>query len=170
MSKCTSADWHALFSTEAPQRLSAITELAVAWQQQILLHGDIPAAIARDLKVVAGEVAASRSKETSTAPLAAHHLPKNSASRTAHTRNAVAQAGKSALPTASSQLQTGARLVKAHGGRNHVVQVTANGFDYEGQQFASLSAIARHITGTHWNGLLFFGLRQRKTYPRRANG
>lgn len=170
MSKWTSADWQALFGTEAPQRLPAITELAVAWQQQILLHGDIPAAVARDLKVVAGEVAAARSKEAAIAPPPAHPLRANSASRTAHTRNAVAQAGKAALPTASSQLQPGTRLVKAHGGRNHVVQVTANGFDYEGQQFRSLSAIARHITGTHWNGLLFFGLRQRRTYPRRAHG
>lgn len=170
MSKCTSADWQALFGTEAPQRLSAIVEQATAWQKQVLLHGDIPPAVARDLKVVAGEVAAARSKEASIALPAAHQLPANRASRTAHTRNAVAQAGRSALPTASSQLQPGTRLVKAHGGRNHVVQVTANGFDYEGQQFASLSAIARHITGTHWNGLLFFGLRQRKTYPKRAHG
>ena len=55
--------------------------------------------------------------------------------------------------------------MKSHGGRNHVVEVTATGFTYEGQLFGSLSAVAKHITGTHWNGLLFFGLRRRKTYP-----
>ena len=62
----------------------------------------------------------------------------------------------------------GTRLVKAHGGRNHVVEVTEAGFVYDGATFTSLSAIAKHITGTHWNGLLFFGLRRRKTYPVKA--
>ncbi|MBD8676855.1 DUF2924 domain-containing protein [Sphingomonas sp. CFBP 13720] len=169
MNKCTSAEWQACFGTDAPQRLSAIAQQAIAWQEQVLVHGDVSPAIARDLRVVASEVAAARTKEALQAVPSAHQDRTSTASRTAHTRNAVAQAGRSALPTASSQLQPGTRLVKAHGGRNHVVQVTASGFDYEGQQFASLSAIARHITGTHWNGLLFFGLRQRKTYPRRAH-
>jgi hypothetical protein len=46
-----------------------------------------------------------------------------------------------------------------------VVQVETDGFRYEGASFPSLSAVAKHITGTHWNGLLFFGLRKRRTYP-----
>jgi hypothetical protein len=33
------------------------------------------------------------------------------------------------------------------------------GFDYQGRPYASLSAIARQITGTRWNGPAFFGLR-----------
>ena len=32
-------------------------------------------------------------------------------------------------------------------------------FDYGGQRFKSLSAVARHITGTHWSGPVFFGLK-----------
>jgi hypothetical protein len=41
------------------------------------------------------------------------------------------------------------------------VRVTAEGkFEYEGLLFKSLSAVARHITGTPWSGPLFFGLRQ----------
>jgi hypothetical protein len=75
------------------------------------------------------------------------------------------------MPPATSQLMVGARLVKVHGGVTHVVDVTAEGMRYDGQLFASLSAVAKHITGTHWNGLLFFGLRRRKTYPpTRAHG
>jgi hypothetical protein len=69
------------------------------------------------------------------------------------------------LPPAASQLLTGSRLIKAHGGRNHVVTVEEHGFRYDGELFSSLSAIAKHITGTHWNGLLFFGLRKRRSYP-----
>ena len=56
----------------------------------------------------------------------------------------------------------GTRLVKAYGGRTHVVEVTTTGFVYEGAAFTSLSAIAKHITGTHWNGPKFFGLRDNK--------
>jgi len=36
--------------------------------------------------------------------------------------------------------------------------VLDSGFEYGGERFASLSAIAKKITGTKWNGLLFFGL------------
>jgi len=74
------------------------------------------------------------------------------------------------LPTASSQLTVGARLVKVHGGVTHVVDVTADGMRYDGRLFGSLSAVAKHITGTHWNGLLFFGLRRRKVHAGGARG
>jgi hypothetical protein len=38
--------------------------------------------------------------------------------------------------------------------------VLADGFEYDGKPYKSLSAIARAITGTRWNGWLFFGLRK----------
>ena len=44
----------------------------------------------------------------------------------------------------------------------HTVTVLADGFDYEGRPYKSLSAIARAITGTRWNGWLFFGLRKQR--------
>jgi hypothetical protein len=43
-------------------------------------------------------------------------------------------------------------------GRKHWVEVEADGFRYEGRRHRSLSAVAREITGTRWNGLAFFGL------------
>ena len=79
------------------------------------------------------------------------------------------RAGKSAQRRSASILLTlGTRLVKTHGGRSHVVEVTAGGILYDGQVYGSLSAVAKAITGTHWNGLLFFGLRKRKVYPAKA--
>ena len=43
--------------------------------------------------------------------------------------------------------------------REHRVTVNAHGqFEYEGQGFKSLTAVASHITGTHWSGPAFFGL------------
>jgi len=38
--------------------------------------------------------------------------------------------------------------------------VTEHGFDYRGEQFASLSEVARRITGTRWSGPLFLGLKK----------
>jgi hypothetical protein len=53
------------------------------------------------------------------------------------------------------------RLVREYAGVQHVVTVRADDFEFEGRPYRSLSAIARHITGTRWNGWTFFGLRQR---------
>ena len=53
----------------------------------------------------------------------------------------------------------GTRLVREHGGVEHTVTVLADGFDWEGRPYRSLSAIARAITGTRWNGWAFFGLK-----------
>ena len=54
----------------------------------------------------------------------------------------------------------GTRLIREWQGMEHTVTVLAAGFEYQGRPFKSLSAVARAITGTRWNGPLFFGLRQ----------
>ena len=55
---------------------------------------------------------------------------------------------------------TGTRLLREWQGVEQVVTVTAGGFEWQGRPFKSLSAIARAITGTRWNGWVFFGLRR----------
>jgi Protein of unknown function (DUF2924) len=55
----------------------------------------------------------------------------------------------------------GTRLLREYQGVEHVVTVLAGGFEYEGRPYRSLSAIARAVTGTRWNGWTFFGLRGR---------
>jgi hypothetical protein len=59
----------------------------------------------------------------------------------------------------------GTELVRVYRDRTVVVTVLANGFEYEGQRYSSLSAIARAVTGTAWNGLVFFGLAKRGDKP-----
>jgi len=59
----------------------------------------------------------------------------------------------------SSTMKPGTRLVRRWKGRNHLVTVEPNGFEYCGTRYDSLSQIARLITGTRWSGPLFFGLR-----------
>lgn len=60
----------------------------------------------------------------------------------------------------------GSVIVKEYRGRTILVQVLDHGFDYDGRRFTSLSAIATEITGTRWNGLLFFGLAKGKAHGR----
>ena len=54
----------------------------------------------------------------------------------------------------------GTRLVREWDGAEHTTIVLRDGFEFEGRKYKSLSAIARHITGTRWNGYRFFGLRE----------
>jgi hypothetical protein len=56
----------------------------------------------------------------------------------------------------------GTRLVRQWNGAEHVITVLTDGFDWQGRRYKSLSAIARDITGTRWNGYRFFGLRESK--------
>lgn len=52
----------------------------------------------------------------------------------------------------------GAWLTREYKGREIRVRVLLRGFEYEGETYRSLSAIAKVITGAHWNGNLFFGV------------
>ena len=62
-------------------------------------------------------------------------------------------------PTPSLSLKPGARLVREWHGRTHTVTVTDDGFEYAGESYASLTKIAKKITGAHWSGPRnFFGL------------
>ena len=56
----------------------------------------------------------------------------------------------------------GTKLIREWDGVAHTVTVLREGFDWDGQRYKSLSAVARAITGTRWNGYRFFGLRERK--------
>ena len=60
------------------------------------------------------------------------------------------------------KLTPGTRLVRDWHGIGHTVIVLEDGFEYDGKRWKSLTAIAKAITGAHWNGPLFFGLTGRK--------
>lgn len=57
----------------------------------------------------------------------------------------------------------GTRLIREWKGVEHCATVLDDGYEYQGRPFKSLSAIARAITGTRWNGLLFFGLKNQRS-------
>ena len=57
------------------------------------------------------------------------------------------------------QLKTGVRLVREWCGQAHTVTVLEDGFEWHGKHWPSLSVVAREITGSHWSGPRFFGLK-----------
>lgn len=56
----------------------------------------------------------------------------------------------------------GTRLIREWQGVEHTVTVLRDGYEWQGRPYRSLSAIARAITGTRWNGWVFFGLKNTK--------
>lgn len=58
-------------------------------------------------------------------------------------------------------LKPGTRLVREWRGITHMALIHADGVEWRGDRYASLSAVAREITGAHWSGPRFFGLRRR---------
>ena len=70
-------------------------------------------------------------------------------------------ADRSYTPVTGPMLKSGSCLIKAWRGVRHEVRVLEKGFSYQGRTFGSLSEVATHITGTKWNGHVFFGLKAR---------
>jgi hypothetical protein len=58
-------------------------------------------------------------------------------------------------------LKPGTQLMRSWKGKKHTVLVKTDGFDFQGRRYTSLSQIANDITGTRWNGHLFFGLKKK---------
>jgi hypothetical protein len=67
--------------------------------------------------------------------------------------------GKRRAATLATRPIAGTRLIREWKGLEHCVTVRDEDFEYQGRPYQSLSAIARAITGTRWNGLIFFGLK-----------
>jgi hypothetical protein len=67
-------------------------------------------------------------------------------------RGASAGQGDPRLPA------TGAAITRQYKGRTLEVVVLADGFEFEGRRFKTLSAVAKSVTGSHMNGFRFFGL------------
>jgi hypothetical protein len=71
-------------------------------------------------------------------------------------------------PKIRRDLSPGVVLTREWKGVTHRVSVTADGFEYLGKRYKSLSDVARTITGTRWSGPRFFGLEQKSL--QRAQG
>ena len=117
----------------------------IAWRLQANAHGDLSEQARRR----ADELANDADLRT-TAPKI-----RKTEDRPALTRQtSVAFDSDSRLPMAGSNIK------RHYKGREIVVRVLPKGFEYEGEVYRTLSAVAKAITGTHWNGYHFFNLRR----------
>ncbi len=98
-------------------------------------------------------------------------LPKATKTKIDRLRKRVERTGKAGASHAIA-LKTGTRLVRSWNGKSYHVLVCDSGFEFDGRHYASLSHIARQITGAHWSGPRFFGLRKRSGFKAKvaANG
>ena len=55
----------------------------------------------------------------------------------------------------------GTKLLREWNGTEHTVTILSDGYDWQARKYKSLSAVAKAITGTNWNGFRFFGLRDK---------
>lgn len=72
---------------------------------------------------------------------------------------AAARDGTFDAATVGPRIKPGTKLVRTWHGETHTIMAVENGFSWNGSHYSSLSAIAKAITGTAWNGWTFFGLK-----------
>jgi hypothetical protein len=72
------------------------------------------------------------------------------------------QSRGAAKPVQPISLRPGTRLVREWRGVTHTALIHADGIEWRGQRYRSLTIVARKITGARWSGPRFFGLRQRQ--------
>lgn len=117
----------------------------IAWRMQALAEGDL----SERARQRAAELANDADLRT-TAP----RPPKQAPAPAGGTRvKILRQALDGRLP------MTGQEIVREYKGQTLLVRVLADGFEFEGEVYKSLSAVAKAITGQHCNGYLFFRLR-----------
>jgi hypothetical protein len=112
---------------------------AVAYERQVREHGDLPARVVSALAAVARDEANPRGRTM-----------------------AGSEAGSA---VGGPRIRPGTILIREHQNVLHRVTALESGFRWEGKTFASLSAVARAITGVRWNGPRFFGLQDRTDAP-----
>ena len=143
------AKYREVFQQESPSRHRERLVRRIGWKLQALAEGGLSERARRraeeiaddgDLRVRVPAVKASP-PVAQTAVLSFAPKPK-------------AEPARGAPPPSMA----GSVITKDYHGRQLRVLVRENGFEFEGQRFGSLSAIARHITGTQWNGKRFFGV------------
>lgn len=123
--------WQELYGDEAPQYKTQFLIKKLAYRIQELYHGGLST-----------EAKNYISLRASSDPLA-----------TIQTK--IPQARK-----VTEDLLPGTRFVRIWNDKRYEVIVREDGFEFEGKLYRSLSAIARDITGTRWNGKVFFGYKK----------
>lgn len=124
--------WQQIFQTEPPANAKASFLLKhLSWEIQAKKHGGLSTATKKKLEKLTSELA--KNKEISVESISAS--PK-------------------------IEIKTGTKLIREYQGRKHEVTALEKGFEYNNKTYKSLSAIANEITGTRWNGKVFFEVKK----------
>ncbi|MEZ5879425.1 MAG: DUF2924 domain-containing protein [Nitratireductor sp.] len=172
--------WHRIYRCPPPKGVKrGLLERAIAWHLQARHFGGMSPSVKRQLKEAVGSLVASNrckindtcdagvvDREVEASTCAADSIADSApATPPAPSPGSLAPAPltpPSASHTLSSpapmSLTPGSRLVREWHGKAHHVDVIEEGFVFEGKTYASLSAIAREITGARWSGPRFFGV------------
>jgi hypothetical protein len=132
-----------MFGSDLPSSNSEQLRRRIAYRLQEEREGGLPASARQHALAIAGQVSSRmrvRVKATG-----ADSIPHSTVA-------ALVSDHDPRLP------MPGSVIVKEHRGRTIIVHALDEGFEYDGRRFSSLSAIAREVTGTHWNGFAFFGM------------
>src|SRR6266576_1755241 len=70
----------------------------------------------------------------------------------------------------SSRIKPGTQMIRQWQNTTHTVTALAEGFEWNGRTYQSLSAVANAITGTNWNGFAFFGIKRAPSGNKNASG
>ena len=127
--------WRDLYGTETPNFKSSFLKKRLAYRIQELFYGGISMKTQKQI----AETAASD--------------PLLGACEKNEQVKQKANSGKTLL---------GTRFIRYWNGENYEVTARENGFEFKGKMYRSLTAVAIEITGTKWNGKLFFGVTKRK--------
>ena len=139
--------YRAVFAEEPRSGNAAWLRKRIAWRLQSLAEGDL----SQRARQRADELANDADLRLSPPKTATGALPTTPTTEATATRTLAFQADNRLPPP-------GTVLTRKYRGEDLQVQVLASGFEFEGQVYPSLSAVAKAITGTHINGFLFFRL------------
>jgi hypothetical protein len=70
----------------------------------------------------------------------------------------------------NGRIKPGTQMIRQWQNTTHTVTALAEGFDWNGRTYKSLSAVANAITGTNWNGFAFFGIKRAPSGNKNASG
>jgi hypothetical protein len=85
----------------------------------------------------------------------------------------IAEAVRRGNPDAAGiarQIRPGTQMIRQWRDETHIVTAISQGFEWKGQRYKSLSAVAKEITGTNWNGYAFFGIKRASMSNKNAAG
>ena len=133
-----------VFSEEPRSRHKAYLIRKIAWRLQANAEGDLSERARRRAEELAVDA------EVRTTP------PRNAPAQPAN--RSPSSSAKALVPVDRRLPAPGTSITRKYKGRTLEVRIVPDGFEYDGQRFKTLSAVAKKITGSHCNGFRFFNL------------